>query len=233
MAVRYMTAKVEVPHDSGLPKDAVTNTWAYTIPDGTALLTGITQWVARLDAFYSALLPILSSAYDWANINVKTFDMEDLPPRVPIDEDVFSAGAVGTSGHDLPAEVAIVLSFRGALASGTNIRRRRGRVYIGPLQGGAADQEFTPSLWPGLVADAANTHLLVPGATAGNVNWCVYSRSQHWGVGIGEPIPPDTLPVIPIPPTSFTQVEHLWCDNAWDTQRRRGRAATTRVSHDA
>jgi hypothetical protein len=92
-----------------------------------------------------------------------------------------------------PYEVALCLSFY----SERNIPRRRGRIYLGPLTAGNANSERPSAGLLTLALDMATAFSALGGA---NVTWQVYS-----------PTTDDTMPVT-----------NAWCDDAWDTQRRRG-----------
>lgn len=230
-----MRTRVTVPHDSGLPADSITNTWAFIVPNGTLKVTGITEWVARLEAFYDALGAgnRLSTQYNWAAATFDTFDYSDPPPRIPADTRAVTITQPATTGADYPPEVAVVLSMEGLKASGVNIRRRRGRVYVGPLQLDAGDQPNIPSSYVNGVVDAANTHLLEPGETAENCKLAVYSPYTHHNIPVGTKLTKDDEEVPSLMVTAFHAVVKIWVDNAWDTVRRRGTKATTRSTHTA
>jgi hypothetical protein len=113
-----------------------------------------------------------------------------------------------------PAEVALCLSYRGPILAGTNPRNRRGRIYLGPLSSSSTGTVASGDLRPvatvmGYVADIGKR--LMDANSATNVEWAVYSRSTGQRTGI----------------------THLWVDDSFDTQRRRGADSTTRITRDA
>ena len=116
--------------------------------------------------------------------------------------------------QDLPAEVAVCASFRASYAGlaeesgSTRPRaRRRGRVYLGPVMtnilGVTAGETHVGASFPTVVV-AAMEALRTDTATS----WGVWSRADA-----------ATSPVVA-----------EWCDDAFDTIRKRGPKATTRIS---
>lgn len=232
MAAGYYTTKVTIPSDTGLPKDAVTNTWAFERPDGVAEGTAVASWLDALQNFYIDCKDNLSSAYQWNSMTADTYDMADTEPRVPVNSSSLSVGTLTTSAYDLPAEVAVVLSFKAQPVSGDLSARKRGRVYIGPLQIVAGDNVDAGGI-QAVIADSANTNILTSADNGTDFIWSVYSRSEHFGKDVGEPILPADVPNNANLPQAFSEVWQLWSDNAWDTQRRRGISATARTTHTA
>lgn len=120
----------------------------------------------------------------------------------------------GTPSGNLPNEVAVVLSFNSDLtgileeSGATRPRaRHRGRVYFGPLHGGVADVEAVTSR----VKVQAGFRSCLAGAGAQLMTsahrWCVWSRAL----------------------SNVFEVVGGHVDDAFDTQRRRGQAPTTRT----
>lgn len=228
----YVRATVTVPHDSGLPRDAIQNTFAFSAAGTVDRDLAAVEIATRLDGFYSDLNEFLSSQYTWASAQLKIVDMTDERPRLPYYDETMSVTEAGTTINDLPAEVAAVLSFEGQRTSGVNMRRRRGRVFVGPLAVGSADQHQIQSGLYNLIATSAGDNLL--NYTPALVQWSVYSPATHHALPVGVPLDPDFYPEIPDAlPASFTPVVKCWVDNAWDTQRRRGPRATTRTIIEA
>jgi len=142
-------------------------------------------------------------------MTVRYYDQADPTPQVPLR--ISEIGDVTTtSGEGLPDEVALCLSFHANLVSGQPPARRRGRIYIGPLGANArtsgAPNNRPDSAFIGRLAAAATD--LVDGANAASVPWVVHSEAAG-----------DDFFVIA-----------GWVDNAFDTQRRRGVAATSRTT---
>lgn len=121
----------------------------------------------------------------------------------PREPKIYTGTATWSSGPAGPGEVALCLSFRGA----RNLPRHRGRIFLGPLRNGYTGA-YRPisDLQDQLVTLAQGLSDL--GSPA--VDWQVVSR-----VG-----------------GTRERVQHVWIDNEWDTQRRRGALPTTRRDVD-
>lgn len=242
----FYRAMVVVPHTAGLPQDAIVNTWHFRQDPGSTEATDIASIKTQLDGFYTAWVPNCgSAAYTWSALNLKIYDLEDDLPRVPISDTTENFGTATANFIELAPEVACCLTLEGEKESGVNMRRRRGRVYLGPFSLNApSDHALAPSVVYNDIAVAANTHFFTtPGATAPHI--AVYSPYTHYDVPPGQTIThgakdPVTggRPLITPPRTAdpanlleaVSYVVKMWCDNGWDTQRRRGKAATTRLT---
>jgi hypothetical protein len=136
----------------------------------------------------------------------KFYKMSDPEPRTPFITLTMDPIAVGTSG--MPEEVAICLSYYATPASGESPARRRGRIFIGPLSQTAFDSSSVGTFsTPDPTARAAIASAAAVLADQSEAfQWAVYS-------------PTDQI---------ARQIIGGWVDNAFDTQRRRGRRATTR-----
>lgn len=210
-------AIVTIPMDSALPEDAAQNTFHFV--GGTTDQAGADDTIAALADFYNTngatgfkVAQYLSTKCT-GTAQVALYDLGDAQPRVPFAEDTFTI-STPTTGDNLPEEVALCLSYQADALSGVSQARRRGRIFIGPLYSAAITQ---PSARP---ADNAITALKEAGARlaiTGGHNfggaWCVYSPTAN-PTGAGE--------------SGAAVISNGWVDNAWDTQRRRGLAATTR-----
>jgi hypothetical protein len=215
----HVLAQVSLGSDSGLPEDRIVNTFHFR---GQGDLSNPAMWGPTLNKvrdFYitpglgstSAPQTHMSSALAVAGHMVKLYDQGLLPPRVPVAELTFSLFPASTA---TPAEVALCMSFRGPLLSGTNPKRRRGRIYFGPM---ARDNEVTQghSTIPAtnVMNDLKNAGLKL---LAANVEPAIDQLDGSVWVVAGL--------------SGLVDVAHVWVDNAWDTQRRRGKAPTARVS---
>lgn len=208
----YLDCLVTLGMDTAVGADAAVNTWHFQTenpsPSDSTTLFNI---ATALKNVYDAVDTYLSADIDPALCRLKIYDAEASPPRAPIFDSQLSATLTpGTSS--LPHELAICASFQGAQVSGVPQRRRRGRVYFGPL---------TPTAMSvTLVSNAAITAvngamkgLADAGSVGAGWRWSVFSRAQ-----IGPP---------PARPASI-EVVNGWTDNAFDIQRRRGTAGTSR-----
>lgn len=214
-AMPHVFAQVRIPHANNLPADAVINGFHFTgVDDLEDMVTAIQ---GRLFAFYATAPPLstyavgrwMSGELNFTGARVRFYDWADPEPRAPIADNGMSLGTiVRASSLNMPGEVALCTSYRGALVSGGIAARRRGRLYIGPLNAGAmAGQDLNPSRPDGafMLALHGATKRLATANTLG-AQWVVWSRVNE----------------------SATEIEAGWVDNAFDNQRRRGVEATTR-----
>lgn len=164
------------------------------------------------------------SAYrspDVVGCDVVVYAHPDLNPATPTGPPVVTTtipfdGAADPTG--LPNEVAVALSFHGNLTTVPEFQgatrpraRRRGRIFFGPLSI-SAQQHVAPFALQPRPASALkqllleHADLLMNQANAALLPWVVWSRAGQ----------------------SVVSVEGGWVDNAFDTQRRRGVAPTSR-----
>lgn len=199
-------AQTRLHYSTGLPQDVATNVTHWITP--TPLLEAhLDEIGARLIAAYHIFDDFISSAVSRvANTSeVVLYDLADVEPRVPIATYTFTLAA--PTGIDLPAEVALVVSYHAAFVSGTPNARRRGRFYLGPISVAAGTGlGRPPTALINAAVDMAEA-LWTPIAEA-SVVWAQRSETS------GELHP----------------VATGWVDNAWDTQRRRGNTPSSRVS---
>ena len=211
-----LRAQVTFQHDSGLPEDVTMNTFHFLTSSGDQV--PIAQAIRdEIHDFYKVANPgtttVLSSLFssDLSGLwGVKFYDLSDPTPRQPIYEFDFSSFVPGSSA--LPEEVALCLSFQGAAVSGANQARRRGRLYIGPFFNTAT--VITSSGDPNVASNglaqtmqSCGAFLLAASEAAADWSWAVYSPTNG----------------------SAVAVDNGWVDNAWDTQRRRGKAPSSRI----
>jgi hypothetical protein len=208
-----------LPHASGIPADAVTNTWygncaddadAESFADNLAGFYGIdsgTDGVALSEFFASSLSRTVDACF------TKIYDMTDPEPRVPVATHTFTLQAYSTITSP-PAEVAACLSFKATPVSGEVAARQRGRIYLGPLNMDA------------LATDPSSGEVRLGGELITKVQESV---DDHLGGAAG--------PHVIYSPTAtgegglvWFEVATYWMDNAPDTQRRRGIRSSARVS---
>ena len=201
---------------TNIPRDQVVNTWA--VDSAGQLGTGVAY--TAMDTFYNGIenslgLPIasfMSNAISRANAAViKVFDLSEPEPREPYEVDSMNLAAAGSYDFPLPDEVAVCLSFAAEETVGTSTPSRRGRIFLGPLNSdaiGTGGDNATPR-----VSDALQTCLVEQAQElfdiSGGVMPAVWSRKD-------DIVRPATV---------------AWVDNAWDSQRRRGRDATARLTN--
>lgn len=214
-----LRVQVSLESASGLPEDAAMNVWHF---NSASDHVGDAEEIHNtLDTFYNAIAEIYSTNTITGNVDVKVFDLVDVPPRVPIFTDTFEMVGLGEADA-LPTECAICLSYQAEPESGINQRRRRGRFFLGPLDAG------TSTTAAGLVrVTTAATILIGEEANvvrnAGNLlttfKWVTFSPTSAG-------TPPWTLGELA---GAAAVVDNGWVDNAFDTQRRRGTNPDTRT----
>lgn len=214
-----LLAQVRIPHRSNLPQDVMVNTFAFDgIDDVEDMCTAI---FGRLNDFYDTtqtsgqkLTFYMSSALNTAGTRLQVYDLADSPPRVPVFDESLGLSSTPTTGDtsNLPSEVALCLSYRAALESGTNPRRRRGRIYFGPLNSNGLDAVVS-SLNPGRPSTTFRQTLAQAGTALAGENtlgaqWSVWSRADN----------------------QLYEIVAGWVDNSYDSQRRRGEIPTSRIN---
>lgn len=212
-----LRCQVTLANVNGLPADAATNTWHFSSNSVDPLVDAATI-ILNLEGFYETIGAELSAGLA-GTLAMKVYDLEEPQPRVPILEGTgaFTPGA----GQSLPSECAIVLSYRAPTFSGGSPGRRRGRIFIGPLDAGVlADDDgntFVSSTAAGDIRTAAQGLLAESDPAA--ASWAVFSPTtagpEPWTTG---ELLAATLDVVG---------GHV--DNAFDTMRSRGVEPTTRV----
>lgn len=207
---------------SGLPEDRVINDFAFhqaaavNDADIAAMFALVDEFFRTPTATTFVVSEYISS---WINRSathaLQAYKIVDGPLGSPIAEDPWLGPVARRAGsNNLPAEVACVLSFHadltGVAEEAGAIRpkaRRRGRLFIGPLvdltvTGGDANVVVQPGFRSTLQSAAVR---LMDNSEADHP-WSVWSRKDK----------------------VLRPVVGGWTDNAIDTQRRRGPAATAR-----
>lgn len=218
---RLFRVLCEMPVDTGLPEDVITSTLHFRHDDyapGTTPADSANDMVDQVQEFFEAIdTPILGITAA-SPIVCKVYDLADAEPRVPV---IVRNVVIDPSPYiSHPHEVAIVLSMRAAAEAGANAKRRRGRMFLGPIS-----TNTLVNTGGRLLITAAAMNAIVDGAvaafrtglTAADPYLCIYSRTNDaGGASLDE---------------SFVPVKTFHVDNAYDTVRSRGAAATTRVSN--
>jgi len=197
-------AQVSLSMSAGYEDAQPTNTFWFS----TVVAT--TPYVAIGTAIQDAYNEVVSYFPGRMNQNghiIKMYDIADPKPRAPVYETTFGLSS-SPSGNSLPAEVALCLSFQGERQSGVSQARRRGRVYIGPLDVAGSDADGRPT--SGLVNAVVDMgeSLWADSNAATDWSWVVYSRVDE----------------------DVVAIDNGWVDNSFDTQRRRGLDPTSRTT---
>lgn len=202
---------------SGLAEDQMVNTFhveASTDAEAADFLSDVLDFYNTGHGGFTNPITYYMSPFLSGTYNAKAYDLSDPAPRLPV--------ATGTGIFTprtliggLPEEVALCLSFAATpYTPGINPQSQRGRIYIGPLNpeafagyGGGDEWNTPPRPATGLlnIVSAAATDLAA--ANTATKKWEVYSPTLSQGF----------------------EVTSGWIDNAFDTQRRRGVAATART----
>jgi hypothetical protein len=143
---------------------------------------------------------------------VKLYNMaEPEPGRLPYHVTPFTFTPVNSH---FPAEVALCLSFRASPEVGANPRRRRGRIFLGPMAANSADilsHDLRPkAATRGTIGAAA---LVMGLGVSGAARHAIYSPTTDVTASLED---------------SFHDVEDYWIDDSFDTVRSRGARPTTR-----
>lgn len=188
------------------PADAIVNTFHFGAATGTE--QDLTDAVA---AFYGTtgewLSPMVKRS---TNVHYAVaYDMTDPEPRQPVAVTQFTLPAANAS-TSLPAETCVCVSYQAAAPSGEQRGRYRGRIYFGPLTGEASEMSGSyprpdTTLIGALVEGAEELATAAAGLSS---PWGVWSRAD----------------------ATFRPLVGGHIDNEFDTQRRRGRRATSRTT---
>lgn len=193
---------------SALPEDRYVNTFHFLSPSSYVIDSPLVA--TAVDTFYSTVhgsgaVGSFLSPYVSRDYEIRTYDMSTAAPRVPsIYEHALPAVNSGGPTANMPEEVAVCLSYH-TIPPVT--ARRRGRIYLGPLCDAAGDPANTSA--PTRVESQlrASVSLSAVALVNSGLGWAVYSPTgDTWGVIVAG-----------------------WTDDAFDTQRRRGAAASTRT----
>jgi len=193
---------VQMPVTDVLPRNRISNSFHMEHVSGGLLDADLQDMTDDIIAMYAARYGISSH-----EIVAKAYDV-DATPNYPRATSVMNAGDVWICPH--PREVALCLSYAG---TNRGNKSERGRIYLMPsIAAGAAggiDMErpsTTALAWAMAFYTTANASF----PDLGGVDWKfgVYSPTYK----------------------KFTQTKQAWCNDEWDTQRRRGLRETTRQS---
>lgn len=159
-----------------------------------------------IQKFYRAIASVYPSTIAQTGHELKYYELPGVQPNYPTYESAWTF-ATPPSGNAGPSELAICLSFAGTRIPGQPQPRRRGRVYIGPLDGTlCSSPRPDPATRTLLTTNAAVLGDDI-NAITGHI-WCVWSEINGF---------PATI-------------VGGYVDDAWDVQRRRGIAPSTRTT---
>lgn len=226
MPTILVTAKLDAV--SGLAEDAVQNSWVLSHAADSPSPGDTLDWVGPIDDFYGDISYYLSDRITRAAAGIK-FNLYNITTHLaggdhgsPIATDTGTVNGAAGSAVELPSEVAHVLTLRGSGWQGEPVEavdgadadaapdrprsRRTGRLYLGPLN----------------IAAMSDGRPIGSFLTAVE-NAYVAAVAQWAAVGI-------TPRVWSRKASATYAITHIQQDNAFDTQRRRGVAATSRTT---
>lgn len=193
---------------SELPADNLVNTWHF---EGSG--SDFDNVGDMLEDFYTTtpdgqigpISDFMTSQTITGDYTMKAYDLSDPKPRAPQWEETRTLVELPNAAG-LPDEVALVMSYHASPLSGVSAARRRGRVYLGGLAS-AANVVGRPATAFRTIVAAAGRDLIQASNASTSWDWVQYSPTAN----------------------AANTVVGGWVDDSWDTQRRRGRQATSRV----
>lgn len=202
---------------TGIPADDVVNTFHFitaapgrTAADVTEAFAAVKEFFDTVTTTGKAVRQLLATSYLNGNAVMRLYDLSDPSPRPLRASEAYAMGARGGTGLDRAS--ALCASYAADPVAGVPPARLRGRVYLGPLSSLTADfaiidNDYRPTTTTMQTVVAALARLIARPVGLG-AEWVVHSRTD----GVAR------------------RVTRGWCDNAIDTQRRRGLGATQRLS---
>lgn len=195
--------QVIIHTDDGLAANYSTNT-LYFNADSDAVLPDIET---ALETLYSSWGSYFGQQVEQNGHEFKWYNMADVEPRAPVRETIWDLTS-NPSGTPLPPECAITVSFQGVKVSGLPQARRRGRIFLGPLDITTVETDGrVVGTAVSSIRNAAQT-FLIASDTATDWRWQVFSPTDD----------------------GFVDIDNGWVDNEFDTIRSRGRVATVRTT---
>jgi len=198
--------QVVIRSSSGIPANDITNTFCISNTEGDDVESE--RIVGYFKDFYDVVEDVLySNQVEQDGHLIKFYDAAAPSPNYPYYEGTFDLTGV-PSGTALPTEVAVCLSFQAPRVAGEAQARRRGRVYLGPVNEDAnVAGRPGASMRTSILAAAVDLQQAMRD-DSNALAWCVWSTADAQSVVLTE----------------------AWMDDAWDTQRSRGLETTSRIS---
>lgn len=196
------STQVTIETADNIAANFATNTWHVLAPD----LVELALWHTALASFYQTIDTDFSNLVKTTDgLKMKSYNIEDPIPRAPV---LTATATLAVGSNPIPTECSIVMSFQAAQSSGIPQARRRNRVFLPFFDTTALAATGRPaSATQSNIITAATALLAASGPSSGDWQWMVYSPTDG----------------------QFDLVDNGWVDDEFDTQRRRGRPATSRV----
>lgn len=208
------STQVSIPMDTGIGADVVVNNWHMADNGlvGPSITTKIQSWHTALQTFYNAISGILTGDINNTLVRMKTYDLDDAKPRIPLVDELKPITAPpGTA--PLPHELSIVLSFNSVFQSGVKSSRRRGRVFLGPLNSSVMSTTSPDArILSATRTTITNAAAVLRTGPTPDQGWFWRTRSSFAGAN------------------SSPHVVNGYVDDAFDIQRRRGTLASARTT---
>lgn len=214
--------QVVLQHTTNIPRDVSVNTFAFHWPNETppdwegghgAILTAPVRRFYNNPEGGNSISDVLSGRISRVTNACKFNVYEAMTSNAePVWSTNWTLGPPVAGQNALPYEVAVAASFQGAPTVSMPQRRRRGRVFLGPLNGAAlqmtSDSCEVMGQFRTTIANACETLLDETNNETNPFIWCVWSRVA----GLLVPI------------------TNGWVNNEPDTQRRRQDRPTSRTT---
>lgn len=205
-------AQVIFPYFTGIPTDVTVNRFHFQ-SDGLLDSQVAELLDTRLTDFYQTIYGSTAATHanyvDWPSIQLKVFNLDDTPPRIP--EVRTMAMTAGTGTTVVPTEVACVLTWHAAPASGVRFQRLYNRIYLGHLMSSAMSPSAVdafPVLASGFITSVRTAAQDLLDANSSLLDWVQVSNAGGT--------------------TAVRAISGGWVDNSPDTQRRRSVIASAR-----
>nr|CRY97699.1 hypothetical protein [uncultured prokaryote] len=202
-----LTAQIVLKTKDALPENFVTNTIHIDSHDLEITPGSATSAIAD---FYSAVRGGLGSSIATVGHEVKWYVTDQPRPNYPFETIAFVlSGPSGTTQQ--PAEVALCVSYQAQKENGVTQSSRRGRIYLGPLSTPVNEEGRPQTSFRQGVAEAFQQLIFDIKAISGPAgvdDFVIYSPTNG----------------------TFASFDNGWIDNAFDTQRRRGLAPSSRIT---
>jgi hypothetical protein len=194
---------------SGMTEDVYVNNFTFLADDNH--VSAADDIAAALTDFYEGTNPAYPvGAYLHPCVSnaavIKVYKLSDAKPREPVTR-TYTSSVTRANGQGIPEEAAITLSFS---AAAPHTARRRGRVYLGPLNVGTVEE------------DASSKASYVRAACRADIAAAAVRLANHEDAG--------WLIHSTMAGGTFSEVVTGWIDDAFDTQRRRGPDARSRYT---
>jgi hypothetical protein len=223
MGIDHVTVTLE--HKNGLSRDRVVNSFTFRSPGDFVTAADADAIDAVLTQFYNGVhAPATRSIASYLGVSMSrtvppivrhydvTNDLSGTPSGSPLFMRNLPTINVNVSANGLPNEIAYVLTFAASFgadvefAPGSRPRSRdRGRVYLGPL-----NQDCMTSSGVGSATEPTGSFIDV----------------VRYGGAFLRDDPDTELVVWSRSAAGVKPVVSVWCDNAFDVQRRRGERPT-------